>query len=385
MDKSLYFQMAPSYEPGLRAKKAVSKTVRNNKGRKGAAKPAAKRGRTMKLPPVRFHPHTTFRFHPAPTAKKSTKASALQLASFKRTVKEIRSLSVFLISAHACLCPFESKCFGADIPPTFELPKQTFTLSFSQAGDATCVHDPYVIQKYQILRDYLYLHSQGDINNSANVGTTKFSMFSGMRRAVGPTEYPNINFTLNDAPGTARKDNPYGVYELTSKAFTNALSHETLNNTLSILSEDASRTDWTLQQIIQEVYAKKKISSALFIIGGCLTSCNNPDKAKTEADREKISADLTRHGLLQDIANNEYTNRRHVYTLEEIQSMKQYKNIVPNIPVSYLQSFPQPGEYREMLKAGLMTPVTFKTLPEIVHHENRAQLEKEFKFKFDAP
>ena len=64
--------------------------------------------------------------------------------------------------------------------------------------------------------------------------------------------------------------------------------------------------------------------------------------------------------------------------------MKQEQNLVPNIPVRHLQSYPQPGEYRAMLRAGLTSAAALKTIPEIVHNENRAQLEKEFRFKFNT-
>jgi hypothetical protein len=378
MDYTKYTGLVEDYEP------------KNTRRRVTATKAKPTRGKTVKNSlkiPVKTAAITKrYRMgsaisrarYPIRTVQMSTVSKTKRLQAY-RTIKEVISLPVFLISAHACLCPFGEKCFGADIKQTTTLPANTFLINFAQSGDATCLDEEYLNRHIKNVVKYLYVHSQSDI--AENPSITKFSFFSGIRRAVGPIEYPNINYTMNETitkpDGTKvlapRSKNPYGVYELTSKIFNNADTFKARNNTMSIIPQDKDRNDWTLEQIISEVYKKKKITSAIFISGGCLTSCVNPE-GKSANVRNKVSRDITRYGELMDIANAEYVNLRETFTAEELAKFKHEGPM--NLGAFRLQAFPQPSEYAGMLEEGLMDPTEFSKLPALVHAENKPTLEK---------
>ena len=282
-------------------------------------------------------------------------------------------LPVFFINAHSCLCPSKGKCFERDFKPITDLPKDTFVVSIAQSGDFSCVTEEQFCNNIDNIRRYLYHHSESDIEYANQIGKTSFSILSGLRRAVGPIEYPNINYTLNDwitVDGSKRlkprSENEYGVYEMTSMIGCD------LKNTKSILPQDAKRKDWSLEDIIKEVYKIKKIRSAIFISGGCLTACPTPKKA--------MSNNISKYGRLIDIANAAYTTSIETLIKEELDQLHliRAQNEGFGRPTTFLGM----PEMAKMLKNGLYSPDELSSMRLTIHDDNIKEVEKLMKRPF---
>jgi hypothetical protein len=283
----------------------------------------------------------------------------------------------------------EGKCFGGEFPKTFRLPKDTFVISFAQGGEFSCVDENAVADNWDSIRNMLYLHSEADLEAHPHIGKTMYSLFSGVRRAVGPyPAFPNVNYTLNeyqhgkDGKKTnrlvPRKDNPYGVYRLdtwraTYKEQFTMGDNTVVNNTRSILRADASKPDMLLEDIIKAVYAAEGIRSALFISGGCLSMC--PAEVKGADLQDRIREDERYYAMRFSDAHETYKKTIETITEAELQGMPNV-NAVLNVPVRTQQAFPDPKNIKWQFEQGLISKNGAMAM---THREDLAEMEEYFK------
>ena len=283
--------------------------------------------------------------------------------SFETFSKELEALPVYMIIAHSCICPLGKSCYKDKPNPSFKIPSDTYILSFSQANDVFCSSKPLdrlIIESHRVLRNYLYLHDTDDLIQDSTVGTTKFSLFDGIMRAVSPydptdptgsvnppTEYPNIAYTFNDHDTEIAEENISGIYRIDT--ITEFLGLKTINNTKSIIKQDKARRNFFLGDVIREVYEATGIPKGLFISTGCLPIC--PITA-TDKDRE----DTMRYiGNLMNVANNHYRTLRPTWTRAEMISMGQAEKIPRDIPVNVPTTGIDPSELIAMNATDLLS------------------------------
>jgi hypothetical protein len=247
-------------------------------------------------------------------------------ADTMRFIEHINRLPIYFINAHSCICTEGHDCFGEIVSPTFTLTKDTYMINMGQPGDSvTDAVDRIVVDHVEDFRRFLYLHGPDDFAPSELVGKTHFSFFAGFQRATGPrTLYPNIAYTFNhtDADGKTvpRIENPYGVYDLSRHL------HHSNNN--SLISQDAARTNWTLEDIIQDVYRVSGRREGIFISGGCLTPCRHPQTPESYAAEKQT---MRTAGVLMHAAEAAYKGSRPVVTAGELVALAMSR---PPEPVS---------------------------------------------------
>jgi hypothetical protein len=194
------------------------------------------------------------------------------------------------------------------------------------------------------------------------VGLTKFSLFAGFQRAVGPhTPYPNIAFTLNNLDEGGKvlppNQNPYGVYDLSRV--------QQRTNEHSIIPQDAARRNWTLHDIIQDVYRATGIHQGIFINGGCLTACS-PSNTPTDSYTPEIIAATERSmraaGMMMQTAEAVYKTSNPVLTAGELVALGMTR------PAEPISQYPPDRYYltpanRELYAKGLIQqmPLRFAT------------------------
>lgn len=227
-------------------------------------------------------------------------------------IELVNKLPIYFIKGHSCICVDGSDCFGERVPPTFNLTKDTYIINMGQPGDGVKpVTDRYVYQHVEDFRRLLYLHGPDDFAPSSEVGQGRFSLFAGFQRAVGPHDYPNITYTFNDTDEAGRalprSENPYGVYDLSRPL------HPTNDN--SLIPQDAARQNWTMHDIIQDVYRVTGRRQGIFISAGCLTTCKH-DETDEAYESEKVS--LRNAGMLTHTAESAYKGMKPVLTAGEL-------------------------------------------------------------------
>lgn len=228
-------------------------------------------------------------------------------------IEFVNRLPIYFIKGHSCICVDGSECFGETVPPTFTLTKDTYIINMGQPGDGVRhVVDSHVYEHVEDFRRLLYLHGPDDFAPSPEVGRSRFSLFAGFQRAVGPhVSYPNIAFTFNETDETGRvlprNENPYGVYDLSQPL------HPTNDN--SLIPQDPARENWTLHDIIQDVYKVTGKRQGIFISGGCLSTCKH-DETDEAYESEKTS--LRNAGILTHAAEAIYKAVKPVLTAREL-------------------------------------------------------------------
>lgn len=298
-------------------------------------------------------------------------------------IQEIIDMPMFLIAAHACICPQEGKCFNKDLDFAFPLQQDTYILSFIQPGDYCTTNDLHIYENADSIKGFLYLHSESDIKYGNRVGRNRFSMFSGIRRAVGsPPEYakeilyPNVLFTFNEYITGANKKrnlveqnaNPYGVYDISDPP--DSWAGFSFNNTMSIIPQNPKRVDWVLKDIIEEVYRVKKISKAIFVLTGCFDKCNPT----------MPYADLDLAAKYIHDAHNEYVNLREVLTRDEVETLGYF--VPTNTGLSYRFNVLAPGEVLNMKKRGVTDPKVYKGMKNMFNETDYNEMENIMGIKF---
>ena len=370
-----YFGTVPDFAPGLsrvRALKSRPVTSRMNTRRmslKASAQPKRSRLTRRNMPLYR-----------TPVVTRTNFARAYE------NTKKLEKIPMFLVSAHSCICTKGRPCMGEEKPFAFQLPENTYVISLAQAGEFACPNEKAYWEERNELRKYLSMHSESDFNYDPLVGKDSFSLFSGIRRAVGGKInnsehilYPNINFTINEYKNGAlvsRDENPYGIYDMEKIPAT-----FNLKNKNSVLPQNKSRNNWFLEDIINEVYRKLRIRSAIFVLGGCLSTCKNIKKNTPASVRKEVEDSIIATGQLMDIANAYYPTLRETYMKSELSANQ---DAPFNIGTYSMQAYPQVSEFESMLEEGLTDPAHLRELPLGVHTENRPNVEKFMKKKFVA-
>jgi hypothetical protein len=302
----------------------------------------------------------------------------MNLGAGLRFIDEVKSLPIYHILGHSCICPKEGKCFGRSEDKTFKIPKDTYIVSLSTPGDFYCGYSSSVLNNKYNLRDYLYMHSESDIKSfTNNIGKNKFSFFSGVQRATSTddhvTEYPNITFQLvefkTDANGKKTNDlvepekNELGIYDITN------ISQVTeLNNTMALFPQEPAHGDMYLKDIIQMVYAKTGSNRGIFILGGCMEVCHTY-KDKVRANQARASLDEAASLIYR--ASVMYPTIKPTFLLNELQEIGRSYNIPENTGVWYPVSRISPEEIEELTKSNLTHPAPYlNKLNKLVHRNN---------------
>lgn len=231
--------------------------------------------------------------------------------AFKDHATDIAGTPVFLISCHSAICTSYASCRtgrryirqseDAGLP-VFTIPAATYILNASQGGEV-CTAFPITanILRYNIdyLRKFLLVEDKhdGKIMGEKKRNTNYGVQLQNLMRATNVT-YPNISCTFTDDYGST----DLGVFDLTAGgSFTS--SHSILDTTADGPYGDKS---WFLDDIISAVYAKKGISSGIFVFIGCtpqysvrtLNAIREGGAAMDEAIHLIYWADLLFNGLV---------------------------------------------------------------------------------------
>ena len=269
---------------------------------------------------------------------------------------------MYLIYAHACICPEKGDCYDERKVKQFRIPKDTYLINFVQPGDFFCGDSDDILQHKESLRSFLAVHSESDIQACKKVGKTAFSFFSGLTRATSsqtskePVLYPNINFIMNehiggkqDKPLVKPEKNDNGVY-----AIDDMPTNTVLNNTKSLMKQSKTRQNWFLKDIIHEVYQQTGIQKGIFLLGGCLDVCHE----------DQTSHELDKAAEVIHLANTLYPTLRETFTKEELR----------DCPIDFGTQYPisavTPLEAKHMAKLGITDPTVYKKLDMLYHPDN---------------
>ena len=281
-------------------------------------------------------------------------------------VEEVNDLPIYLISAHSCICMegHSDECFGKSVPFSFKLPENTYVLSFAQPGDKVVCSGTDTLLRSAVddIRQYLYLHGTDDIRRGKGVGVSRFHMFAGVQRAVGPSEYPNIYYTFNEYDGeelVAREKNPYGVYNISKKR----AGKFSKNNTDSIIEQNAAHANWSLQDIIKEVYRKEGIKRAVFLNTGCLVGCFS----------DELLGSLDKAAEILYTANEEYKGLRETFTAAELAQHAVARPTNRGVNVPFVHQAIE--SHLDDVASGIVSPKTHRRYPLVLHPHDVSQLQ----------
>jgi hypothetical protein len=262
-------------------------------------------------------------------------------------MRDVMTTPVYVIDAHSCILnPHYAK--ENEIPLNFKIPKNTTIVSFGSPGDFVC-SDNETIQvlheRLDDIRKFMYVHSDSDVLDTPNHWKRKRerSLFGSMKRAADGTLYPNISFDLNnidkDRP-TRRAYNQYGIYRLDT--LTDARG---LNNTRSLVTHDLSRENFTLQDLIQEVYEKTGLHKGIFISLGCLSPYLGKATTKFIEKAEHI----------YETANILYNTVKPTMTKEEIIKRFGSSALPVDILIDYTIAYWSPAVVEKMIKDKMLS------------------------------
>jgi len=271
-------------------------------------------------------------------------------APFETAHQNLKNVPIYLIIAHSCLAPVGVPCYRERPDISFEIPQDTYLLSFAQSNDVFCgtkYTDKLIIKNRESIRKYLLLHDIDDLTDHPKVGDTHFSLFNGLTRAASsaqnPTAYPNIAFTFNNPDLSTGEQNSSGVYRIDEYK-----ELKTLNNTQSIVKEDPNRKNFMLKDIIEEVYQATKTRKGIFISTGCLPVYPSSTVSK------KIAYESARFaGNLIHIANNYYRTIHPTWTRQEMEAMGLLDQVPQDVPTRIPFTGMDPAEVIEMEQEGL--------------------------------
>ena len=284
---------------------------------------------------------------------------------FLKARDDLKDLPIYLIDAHSCLAPIGVPCYRERPDVSFEIPENTYVISFAQANDVfrgSTFIDRLIIKNRESFRKYLYLHDTNDMIEHPQVGDTHFSLFTGVTRATAPSQYPNVAFTFNCSETTGER-NASGIYCIDSVDEYQGL--KTLNNTKSIIKEDPKRNNFMLKDIIEEVYQATGSRKGIFILTGCMPVYHS------SAVTNKINNESVRFaGNLIHIANNYYRTLRPTWTKEELDTMGLIHQIPIDIPTNFPVTAMDPDEIIDMEKEELSdAAMILESMPSLLSDE----------------
>jgi hypothetical protein len=346
-----------------------SETVGNKRAKaNNGAKGANKRNKSKKAKQIETI---------APVFMKTVTVSETNFAAANTFMRVIQNTPLYFINGHACICPLEGPCLGDEVTPFFPIQPDTYLLTFGTPTDFSCLSEQnlsILLRNADAMKKFLWLHASSNMAADAAIGVKKFSFFADLRRAAqrgkrpavsagagraveDPIVYPNLAYTFNpdkDAADKSPAANPYGVYRIDVAGLP-----KELNNTLSILPQDASRKNWFLQDIVNEVYAKTRMRRGIFLNGGCLSSCT-----KTGAGHMEEAA------RIMDYAHAMYPTIRETLTAEE--ALLVGKELPTNRGTSRPFTYMDPANARAMVQAGLYDAKAVANMNKLYHPENAA-------------
>jgi hypothetical protein len=306
--------------------------------------------------------------------KKNTLVKFMKTSSVSKTnidkaakfQKEIEKTPIYFINAHACICDVKGPCHGDTPEPLFKIPNNAYLLTFGTATDfcgLTEYQMPILHSYVSDIRKYLLVHSASNANLASNIGKSRFSFFSDLKRATQSIDgesivYPNMNYSFNnkiDDKLTSPDKNPYGVYRLDVPELPSPI-----NNTSSIIPQDSKRRNWFLSDIIAEVYKKSRIHKGIFINGGCLSSCTS----------EPVGKHMDKAGQIMNYAHTIYPTLRETLTKDEAVALG--RSLPTNHGLHKPFTFDNPHEMKEFVNAGLYDPSAVANMDLLYHNENKA-------------
>jgi hypothetical protein len=328
--------------------------------------------------------------------KSQKAANAVNIDATKELIHDVMNIPVYAIYAHSCIMgPEHAKSTGA--MDYFELPKDTYMISFGTPGDYLCTgldNLAFMREHLDELRRYLYVHDTGDVlpadpfvwekhidpkdkkpfywNSTHHLSVLKIprktsSLFSDIKRAAA-TVYPNISYSLinTDKKQPIRtKYNEYGVYRIDNLPQTgNAIEH--LTNKDSLVHQDLEREDYNLSDIIEEVYKKTGIKKGIFINLGCLSACGTNPAAKF----------LYEAGKVYEQADVVYNTLKPTLTKEEILKHLHLSYLPKNVPLLTGLAKWVPGVFEKMVEQGLYDPKAAKYYSNNFHENNWKRLKE---------
>ena len=262
-------------------------------------------------------------------------------------IRDVMTTPVYVINAHSCILnPHYAK--KNDIQLYFKIPKHTTIVSFGSPGDFVCSDNETVRvlhERLDDIRKFMYVHSDSDVLDVPNQRKRKCdrSLFGSMKRAADGTLYPNISFDLNnidkDRP-TRREYNQYGIYRLDTLTDVKGL-----NNTDSLVAHDLSRENFTLEDLIQEVYEKTGLHKGIFISLGCLSPYQGKATTKFIEKAEHI----------YETANILYNTVKPTMTKEEIIKRFGSSALPIDILIDYTIAYWSPAVVEKMIKDNLLS------------------------------
>ena len=280
-------------------------------------------------------------------------------------MRDVLTTPVYVIDAHSCILnPHYAK--ENDIPLNFKIPKDTYIVSFGSPGDFVCSDNETIKvlhKRLDDIRKFMYVHSDSDVLDTPNHWKRKCerSLFGSMKRAADGTIYPNISFDLNNIDKerpTRRAYNQYGVYRLDTLTDVRGL-----NNTHSLITHDLSRENFTLQNMIQEVYAKTGVHKGIFISLGCLSPYLG--KATTKF--------IERAEHIYETANILYNTVKPTMTKEEIIKRFGSSALPVDILIDYTIAHWSPDVVERMIKDELLSAKACFEY-NVVHKDNIKEL-----------
>jgi hypothetical protein len=303
---------------------------------------------------------------------KPASVSGFDRAASRRFIAEMARLPVYVIRAHSCIeSPATAK--KRNVPQTIEIPADTYIVTFGSPGDYMCTSNNRLINikaRLADIRKYMYLHSQSDVIPHKST-KPMMSIFSDMKRAAQTREegaekimYPNISYTMNNIDPermtrTAAQENEYGVYRIDNVPIFQIQDFTNKDN--SLVSQSLYRDDWSLSQIIEEVYEKTGMRKGIFISLGCLSACGDSSGAPDF---------LMDMAYLYEEANLLYNTVRPTMTKGDVLQHFGEKALAKDVPTNQPLTRWTPGMYERMVKEGLIDPEEWTEMLENMEEED---------------
>jgi hypothetical protein len=298
----------------------------------------------------------------------------------------LHNTPVYLISGHACIAAEigdtgTARYGGEEFPFSFTVPRNTFILSFSEPGSATCLNksaENFIQSQVELIRQLFYLHGPDEfLDHSAE------SIFSRTMRATGsPGErirFPNIIYTFEPPHrGWSRAMNDFGVFDISDyKTIKRTSNPDSLIAQFDhdLPADNINKTNWTLDDIIKRVYHVTGTDRGIFLNLGCLTPCRKDSSSIDKAAGLMRYADIMYRSIIPVVG------RRNMDRLRAETLMNH-----TNKPGMILGAISM-EEFRHMLESGLYDPAAFEDYMIEFHqseHNMVREIIKEFVAKAEA-
>jgi hypothetical protein len=292
---------------------------------------------------------------------------------------DLETLPIYAIVGHGCIPrevkPGTATSGDSEFPSTFNVPRNTFLISFSDPGSYTCFNkrsEQFLTRRPELSRQFLYLHGADEF-----VDHQQGSKFARAMRATGwgpghPIPYPNISISIEpDDEGASRATNEHGVFDVSNPAA------RTDNNLDSIIPQcdrdkpitSTNRNEWTLHDIIKRVYQVTGNTRAIFLLLFCFITCSPLQREETAYRAEALmrNADLLYRSIKPVLTRHNMTRRS--------------KEVLSNITHTHSSEWNldklHPSQLEMMLKTREYNPTAWKDLIEReIHPEDKEEVKR---------